>query len=156
MTNYILDGYDLKSLFETNIQAISFKEDPKHHIPEYGSIMYSIWNKDEQFIYIGVAGTQTNGEKKPRSRIKAHRSGKRSGDQFCVYVHDYYVIPSLLDKGIYEPIRGALDQLTKEYIHNNFSYRFKLFEKGISSIQIKSLENQIKKGIFGKPFLNGT
>ena len=63
MTNYILDGYDLKSLFETNIQAISFKEDPKHHITEYGSIMYSIWNKDEQFIYIGVAGTQTNGEK---------------------------------------------------------------------------------------------
>ena len=34
------------------------KEDPKQHVPNKGSIIYSVWNKDEKFIYIVISGTK--------------------------------------------------------------------------------------------------
>jgi len=31
----------------------------------------------------------------PWGRLNSHASGRRSGDQFCIYAHDRLVIPSL-------------------------------------------------------------
>ena len=55
MTNYILDGHDLSAQFDSSISPISFSEEPKRHIPNKVSIIYSVWDKDEKFIYIGIS-----------------------------------------------------------------------------------------------------
>ena len=87
----------------------------------------------------------------------SHCSGMRSGDQFCVYIHDFFVIPKLLKEKDYKPERGSLDKLTKQYIHENLSYRFISFNSNNSDTIVRRLENEIKSGALGlKPLLNGT
>ena len=158
MTNYILDGHDVSKLFDTSITPISFSDDPRKHIPKNGSIIYSVWDDNEQFIYIGISGLQKSLEKRnPLSRMISHASGVRSGDQFCVYIHDFFVIPNLMKEKDYKPERGYLDKLTKTYIHANLSYRFIGFEGDDSDMIVRRLENQIKSGVLGlTPILNGT
>ena len=62
-TNYILDGYDLSKLFDNSIKPISFAEDPRKYISNNGSIIYSVWDKEDKFIYIGISGLQKSLEK---------------------------------------------------------------------------------------------
>ena len=156
-TNYILDGYDLSKLFDNSIKPISFAEDPRKYISNNGSIIYPVWDKEDKFIYIGISGLQKSLEKRsPLSRMVSHCSGMRSGDQFCVYIHDFFVIPNLLKEKDYKPERGSLDKLTKQYIHENLSYRFISFNSDDSDTIVRRLENEIKSGALGlKPFLNG-
>ncbi len=158
MTNYVLDGHDLSALFDFSKSPIPFSEDPRRHIPNSGSIIYSVWDKDEKFIYIGISGLQKSLERRnPLSRMISHASGRRSGDQFCIYIHDFYVVPELVEKGQYTPSIGVLDKLTKDFIQINLSYRFVGFETDNSDVIVRSLENQIKSGAFGfSPYLNGT
>ena len=157
MTNYILDGHNISDLFDFNNSPISFSEDPRNHIPTKGSIIYTIWDKNDKFIYVGISGLQLSSEKRnPLSRMISHKSGRRSGDQFCVYVHDYFVVPKLISEGSYKPSRGYLDELTKDYIQRNLSYRFCGFDTDNSIEIVQNLENKIKTGVFGyKPLLNG-
>ena len=152
-----IDGHNVSSLFEGESGLISFSEDPRRHIPNKGSIIYSVWDKDDKFIYIGISGLQKSLEKRsPLSRMISHASGRRSGDQFCIYIHDFYVIPKLIKKGEYSPSIGVLDKLTKDFIQNNLSYRFVGFETDDSDEIVRRLENQIKSGAFGfSPLLNG-
>ena len=157
MTNYVLDGHDLSSLFDSSNALISFGDDPRKHVPNNGSIIYSVWDKDEHFLYIGISGLQKSLEKRsPLSRMISHSSGLRSGDQFCIYIHDFYVIPEMVKQGSYQPSKGALDKLTRDYIRTHLSYRFVGFESADSDRIVKSLETQIKSGAFGlHPILNG-
>ena len=157
MADYLIDGHNLNDLFDTQTSRISFGEDPRTHIPKTGSIIYSVWDYDEKFIYIGISGLQKSLEKRePLSRMIAHASGKRSGDQFCIYIHDFFVIPELIQKGIYTPLRGELDQLTKSYIHDNLYYRFISFQSDDSDEVVRRLENKIKNGEIGViQLLNG-
>ena len=158
MTNYILDGQDVSNLFDTSVTPISFSDDPRKHIPKNGSIIYSVWDDNEQFIYIGISGLQKSLEKRnPLSRMISHASGVRSGDQFCVYIHDFFVIPNLMKQKKYKPERGSLDKLTRQYIHEHLSYRFISFNSDDSDTIVRRLENEIKSGALGlKPILNGT
>ena len=157
-TNYILDGYDLSKLFDNSIKPISFAEDPRKYISNNGSLIYSVWDKEDKFIYIGISGLQKSLEKRsPLSRMVSHCSGMRSGDQFCVYIHDFYVIPKLIQQGEYTASKGFLDKLTKEYIHNNLYYKFVSFNSDDSDEIVRKLENKIKTGALGlTPILNGT
>lgn len=160
---FTLEGHDLSDLFDLNKPAISFADDHKSHIPSFGSIIYAVWDLDDQFVYVGIGGTgqtaSTPLEKRnPRSRINQHAQGRRSGDQFCVYVHDFFVLPRLVASGEYEPKRGQLDRLTKAYIHEHLRYRFKVFQTEDSIQIVRHLETVLKKGGFGfpPPFLNGS
>ncbi len=91
----------------------------------------------------------------PQSRMVSHASGRRSGDQFCVYVHDYFVIPELVKNGSFKPARGILDKLTKNYIQTNLNYRFLAFESDDSDVIVRKLEKRIQAGACGvKPSLN--
>ena len=159
MTNYILDGHDLSDLFSLNTPVISFADDNKKHVPSYGSIVYTVWDLKNNFIYVGIGGTQKKpvANRNPRSRIKEHSSGRRSGDQFCIYVHDFFVLPNILKTGTYQPKKGYLDKLTKEYLHKNLRYRVKVFQTDDSIKIVRSLESKIKRGVFGfpAPLLNG-
>ena len=158
MTNYTLDGHDLSDLFSSEKPLISFTGDHTKHVPEYGSIIYTVWDLDEKFIYVGIGGTQDKPvrERDPRSRIREHRSGRRSGNQFCCYVHDYYVIPELVRSGEFERKKRYLDILTRDYIHRNLRYRVKGFQTEDSVKIVRELEKKIQRGFFGTPpVLNG-
>ena len=127
MPNYILDGHDLSDLFDTRRPSFSFKDNPRHIIPNKGSILYSVWDGDEQFIYIGISGLQKSmNRRNPISRMQSHASGRRSGDQFFIYIHD------------------------------NLRYRFVSFLSDDSDGIVRRLENKIKKGDMGfTPKING-
>ena len=138
--------------------SISFSENVRDHIPDKGSLIYTVWDKDDNFLYVGIAGLQRDlAKRSPLSRMISHASGVRSGDQFCVYIHDFYVVPKLVETGVYEPSRGLLDRLTKAYIHENLFYRFQAVEGSDSDRKVREMENEIKRGAFGfpAPVLNG-
>jgi hypothetical protein len=153
----IVEGYNLQDLFEGVDGLISFGDDPRKHLPTKGSIVYTIWDKEGRFIYVGISGLQKSFEKRnPQSRMVSHTSGRRSGDQFCIYIHDSFVIPELLKDGSFVPERGALDELTKSHIQANLSYRFLVFDSNDSDAIVRRLEKQIQTGACGiKPLLNG-
>ena len=156
-----IDGHNITPLFDLDAPLIPFSNPEVENIPQFGSIIYTIWNTNNDFIYVGIGGVKTGvplSQRNPRSRISQHSSGTRSGDQFCVYVQDFFVIPEIVKSEKYVPEKGLLDKLTKEYIHKNLSYRFKVFQDENSIEIVRSLESKIKRGesSFGSPFLNGT
>jgi hypothetical protein len=93
--------------------------------------VYTIW-RGPDFVYVGIAGrnldlaaehTRVRGI---RDRLDSHRSGRRSGDQFAVYVCDRLVLPTLSQEQIRRISVGelSLDALTRVYIHENLTFRF--------------------------------
>jgi hypothetical protein len=56
-----------------------------------------VWRGDE-FVYVGISyrdptATTNKGAKGLYGRLASHASGRRSGDQFCIYVCDRFVLP---------------------------------------------------------------
>jgi len=88
-------------------------------------------------------------------RLNSHASGRRSGDQFNVYICDRFVIPQLSKDDISLVAQGSvsLDQRTREYIREKLAYRFVVVEDGFTAF---SIESYIKlNGLGGKqPYLN--
>jgi len=154
-------GYDCNDLFPNFGASFSFEQNPREIIPAYGSIIYTVWDRDDNWLYVGIGGVglgaQTPLEKRnPRSRIQQHRSGIRSGDQFCIYVHDKYIVPSL-DLTNYQFNKGALDRLTRDYIRKYMRYRFMVFQTVDGNVIVRKIEKELKDGLpnYGKPLLNG-
>ncbi len=147
-SDYIINELDLSDLFDLKEPPVSFRDDHTEYIPEYGSIIYTVWDSDEKFIYVGVGGVGKR--KDPRSRINQHRNGGRSGDQFCVYIQDYFIIPDLLKKNHPKIQKGSLDKMTKDYIQKHLSYRFVTI-KNIKRTELINVEEKIKRGVFGFP-----
>ena len=89
------------------------------------------------------------------TRLASHASGRLSGDQFCVYVANRLVIPSIKPEQLAEFATGALnlDILTKRYINERFEYPFASVP---TSIEAYAIEKRYRAGVtFGvKPFLN--
>jgi hypothetical protein len=123
-------------------------------IPGSGAGVYTIWDNEGGLVYAGIAGRNPAG-KGLASRLRSHASGRRSGDQFCVYVADHYVLPELSREQI-EAIRDSrlsVDFLVREKIHGAFGFRFVVVDDYAIAIQ---LENAIKGGRLrvGRPRLN--
>jgi hypothetical protein len=79
-----------------------FSEWPNSAVPTFGAGVYTIWHDDGRFVYVGMSGrgmtADTVRRKKPQgiyTRLRSHASGRRSGDQFCVYVADRFVLRTL-------------------------------------------------------------
>jgi hypothetical protein len=138
-----------------------FADWPNAHVPALAAGVYVIWHGD-MLIYCGMSGrefekAQTAQRKRYGlvNRLSSHASGRLSGDQFCVYVANRLVLPSL---GLDELRRFAtgehtLDRMTKAYIHQHFDYQFAVVD---GSEQAYKLEMRIRSGdVFGmKPMLN--
>jgi hypothetical protein len=82
--------------------------------------VYTVWRGD-QLIYVGMAGralgpsADTNRPASTeltglRNRLASHAYGRRSGDQFCIYVFDRLVLPTLSLQQIQNAARGQLSE----------------------------------------------
>ena len=162
MDEIVINGHDVSRLFDLSLPGIPFAAPRINNIPEFGSIIYTVWHNELGFIYVGIGGLGRGPDapmkkRNPRSRIEQHFSGRRSGDQFCIYIQDFFVIPEIMKSGTYEPERGLLDKLTKKYIHSHLAYRFVCFQTDDSSRIVRELEKKIQRGVLGfsPPLLNG-
>lgn len=146
-----------------------FAEWPNRDIEPAPAGVYTIW-EGNRFIYVGMAGrtlgidpenvpTDETPVTKPKnplfSRLGAHANGRRSGDQFCVYVCDRFVVPSLDREQQRLIAEGSLklDALTREFVQRNYSYRYITKLGGYRAIQ---LERLVQRGALdaGRPYLN--
>jgi hypothetical protein len=139
--------------------AHSFADWPDPAVPPFGAGVYTIWNKDGQFLYVGMSGRGITSDTVKRNsphglytRLHSHASGRRSGDQFCVY---RLVLPSLTQDDI-EAIgsgRHQMDAFVRRYIHQNLSFRFAMLPGGGAAYAV---EAAIKSGKWehGRPLLN--
>ena len=133
-----------------------FSDWPVNAVPRSGAIVYTIWERNDRFIYVGMAGrsgASVNGTG-PFGRLASHASGRRSGDQFCIYICDRLVLPSLHNR-FPEIAAGqlSLDKLTREFIRAELGFRFITVADGPTALAI---ERNIQRGALrsGKPFLN--
>ena len=110
----------------------SFSDWPNSSIPMVSAGVYAIWDKQE-LVYCGMSGrdienARLQGKKKYGlvTRLHSHASGRLSGDQFCVYVANRLVIPSLKPEDLPKFQSGELklDALTKNYILRHFEYQY--------------------------------
>jgi hypothetical protein len=89
------------------------------------------------------------------TRLASHASGRRSGDQFCVYVADCLVLETLSQADIAAISSGEhqMDAFVRRYIHQNLRYRFQMVPDGATGYRI---EAAIKNGDwgYGRPLLN--
>jgi hypothetical protein len=144
------------------VPAYSFADWPNPEVPAFGAGVYTIWDNDGRFIYVGMSGrgitAETARPNRPYgiyTRLHSHAAGRRSGDQFCVYVADRFVLPSLSQEDIAAIASGRhqMDVFVRLYIHGNLSYRFIILPNGAAA---RAAEAAMKRGEWehGKPVLN--
>jgi hypothetical protein len=142
-----------------------FADWPNNDVPTVAAGVYTIWDGD-LFIYVGMAGRGLTADdidspdepvkvRGLKTRLDSHAGGRRSGDQFCVYICDRFVIPKLTAAEQEQVGAGALllDRLTRQYIHDRLSYRF---VPTIDGKEALTVEREVQRGALpvGKPFLN--
>jgi hypothetical protein len=72
------------------------------------------------------------------ARLHSHASGRRSGDQFCVYVADRFVLPILTQEDIAAIASGRhqMDAHVRRYIHENLLYRYVIVPDGKAALSV--------------------
>jgi hypothetical protein len=118
-------------------------------VPRVGAGVYTIWDDGGGLVYVGIAGRNPSGTGLA-SRLRSHASGRRSGDQSCVYVADHYVMPELSRDQI-EAIRDgelSMDALVRACIHDRFVFRFTGADDYAAAMRV---ENRVKQGALGRP-----
>src|SRR3954471_12229844 len=113
-------------------------------VPSSGAGVYTIWDEQSSLVYVGIAGRNPAGTGLA-SRLRSHASGRRSGDQFCVYVADHYVLSELSREQI-KAIRDSqlsMDSLVRDKIHADFGFRFIVVDDYRAALRV---ESEIKGG----------
>ena len=144
----------------------SFADWPNDLAPRRAVGVYTIWRADE-FIFVGMSGRGAQREdfvagpgqpaqaKGLWTRLNSHASGRRSGDQFNIYICDRFIIPELTPEQLRDIGRGhlLLDQLTRSYIRERLTYRFCVCQDGADA---DALERAVRAGSLpaGRPYLN--
>ena len=139
-----------------------FSDWPNPSVPKAAAGVYTVWEHG-RLIYVGMSGRALAAEdvaepakaKGLWTRLDSHASGRRSGDQFCVYVCDRFVVPHLSPQQQAQIGDGVLllDALTRKHIHDHFEYRYVTVDNGNDAF---ALEREVQRGALsvGKPFLN--
>jgi hypothetical protein len=116
-------------------------------IPREGAAVYTIWDDAGALIYVGVSGRSATSRTGPWGRLRSHWRGKRSGDQFCVYVADHYVLPELSEEQVQAIAANDpslfMDDLVASVIRERFSFRLTVVPDYSTALK---LEAAIKSG----------
>ena len=80
----------------------------------------------------------------PLGRLSSHASGRRSGDQFCVYVCDRLVLTTVRDR-IDDMAAGGflLDGATRHYVRAKLGFRIVEVTDGREALQV---ERRVQRG----------
>ncbi len=152
-----------------NGPILRFADWPKDNVPREPGV-YTIW-KGDSLIYVGMAGRgvqvaeiDEDGHPIPQrtkglyGRLSTHSSGKRSGDQFAVYVCDHFVVPNLTPDLLrqlrdWDGAKDLLDDLTRNFVREHLVYRCVPTRSGDEA---RDLEDKVKGGALavGSPLLN--
>ena len=136
---------------------------PEAVLPRVAAGVYAIYN-GPRLYYVGMAGksltpeliesAEPNKSKGLRQRLEAHRSGRRSGDQFCGYVADHEVIPNLTpaQQRAIGHRELHVDHLVRDFIRAELKFRLAQTPDGKSAL---ALERELIAGGLGEvPELN--
>lgn len=151
--------------FATELRALEegvahfFGDWPARHFEVGPSGVYSVWHGG-QFLYVGMAWAHRD-DSNPRAsgvfgRLKSHASGRRSGDQFAIYVCDRFVIPTLTTQDMSALACGErfLDVRTRQYIAEHLSYRVVLTPDGLTARRLEALVRTHGLPRAGRPQIN--
>ncbi len=143
-----------------------FADWPSDLVPRRAAGVYTVW-RDEEFVYVGMSGRGAQredlvaGSGRPSqakglwTRLNSHASGRRSGDQFNVYVCDRFIVPGLTPAQQHQIGQGQLllDQLTRNFIREHLGYRFAVYTDGTEALAV---ERSTRRGALsaGRPYLN--
>jgi len=135
-----------------------FKKLP--NLPRTGAAVYTIWDDDGVLVYVGVSGRSATSTRGPWGRLRSHWNGRRSGDQFAVYVADHYVLPTLTREQI-DAIAAPeptlyMDDLVAAFVRERFAFRLAIAPDYATAL---ATEDAIKRGDLasvGPPRLNPT
>jgi hypothetical protein len=133
-------------------------------VPLVAAGVYTIW-RGAEFVYAGMSGRGATAEsiaaldpERPWglwTRLHTHALGRRSGDQFAVYMCDRFVLPTLTQKEfrLIGEGRLSLDLKTRELVRESLAFRFIITRDGA---QADALERRARRGALsaGPPFLN--
>lgn len=130
---------------------------PCGDVPSTGSIVYTVWDRAGTFIYVGLSGRSAMSSprsKGPFGRLHSHAVGRRSGDQFLIYVCDRLVLPRFSNR-LADIAAGqvSLDRETSDYVRAELSFRWIAV---MSPAEAFALEAGLKSGRLppGRPLLN--
>jgi hypothetical protein len=121
--------------------------------------VYTVWD-GSALIYVGHAGRAVDGATGQRrtglaDRLHHHSTGRRSGDQFCVYVADRLVLPALSEADLTDVANGhlLLDDFVYVYVQDRLSYRVTITPDVLVA---RAVEDAARSGelVAGKPALN--
>lgn len=152
------EGHPAWPIFDLDGKAIPFSDDISQHIPDCGSIIYTVWDIENAFLYAGIAGLQKRpSQRNPLKKMESIASGKRQRESFCLLVHDRYVLPEIAVDGRLNDPSLDLDRVTQDFIHRNLFYRFASFKDEVSASVVRHYLKEIRRGAYGfpSPILNG-
>ena len=131
--------------------ARPFANWPDPAVPTFGmGNMHDLTScKDGRLIYVGMSGRGTHCRRDVQlwntpqgicTRLHSHASGRRSGDQFCVYVADRLVLPTLSQDEITAIGSGRhqMDAFVRRYIHENLCFRFVMLPDGATACVVEA------------------
>lgn len=121
--------------------------------------VYTIWNGDA-FLYVGMAWRHRDEQSPSASgvfgRLASHASGRRSGNQFCIYICDRFVVPELSVDDVTALRRGQrlLDQRTRTFIHEHLTYRVVMTSSGEDARLLEAHVRRAGLARSGRPEIN--
>ena len=157
---YLVRGH--KVMFDSDLAALygvstkRLNEQVKRNIERFPDDFMFQLNVKEMNIWRSQIATSNPNAKGLFGRLASHASGRRSGDQFCIYICDRFVIPRLSPDELAALERGEriLDRLTQGYIRSNLRYRSVVTTTGGEA---RILETHVRlHGLpsFGRPIVN--
>ena len=127
---------------ELNQQPVHrFSDWPNRDVPKGQPGVYLIYQGND-LKYVGMASANLYG------RLSQHARGRRSGDQFCVYVSDRLVMKNLTDEQLDGISEGtySLDHQIRDFIRTELSYRYVLVTDDPTARALERYGLQIAKG----------
>ena len=133
----------------------SFSDWPDEGLRVSSPGVYVVW-RGSDFLYVGISWQDRPGSKGLFGRLDSHASGRRSGDQFCIYVCDRFIVPSLNPEQLRKIGEGqlSLDRMTREFIRGELTYRATHTATGSDARAIEATIRSTGLPNAGQPLLN--
>jgi len=138
---------------DLGLAAVALSHGTRHRLSDwpiaeipFGPAGVYAMGADGSLLYIGMSWRDLREDPRAKgvhSRLASHASGRRSGDQFNVYICDHYVIPDLNAVQLEDLRNGKriLDRLTKQYIGEHLEFSVWIAPDGATA---RAVEHELR------------